>query len=229
MTGDLVFIRSAGDVSVNVAPSDPAPDRDAIFWQSIENSDDPRMFQAYLDQFPEGTFRALAELRLATLSGETPTIREPVPDPGEVTTPADQAIGSPGAICDDLSGTWNNQATGDAVCVPPRLALIATGTDTYSVEGKACGITLRGNAVRSDQVLEFSWKMAPCSGVTNYTLGEDCRSARGPIKIRESLLCKDLGNEGIISFHGRETESRQAADALEDAPANNPARGSDSK
>jgi adenylate cyclase len=35
------------------------------FWQSVEASNDPREYQAYLDQFPEGAFVALAEARLA--------------------------------------------------------------------------------------------------------------------------------------------------------------------
>jgi class 3 adenylate cyclase len=34
------------------------------FWQSVEGSDDPQEYQAYLDQFPEGAFVALAEARL---------------------------------------------------------------------------------------------------------------------------------------------------------------------
>ena len=31
------------------------------FWQSVEASDDPKEYQAYLEQFPEGAFAALAE------------------------------------------------------------------------------------------------------------------------------------------------------------------------
>ena len=37
------------------------------FWQSVEASDDPKEYQAYLEQFPEGAFVALAEARAGRL------------------------------------------------------------------------------------------------------------------------------------------------------------------
>ena len=40
---------------------------DTVFWQSITNSTDPADFEAYLRQFPQGVFRALAQNRLAAL------------------------------------------------------------------------------------------------------------------------------------------------------------------
>ena len=40
------------------------------FWQSIVNSNDPAVFEAYLAQFPEGSFSSLARLRLKTLRGQ---------------------------------------------------------------------------------------------------------------------------------------------------------------
>ena len=39
-----------------------------VFWQSIANSTDPADFEAYLAQFPNGVFRALARNRLSALS-----------------------------------------------------------------------------------------------------------------------------------------------------------------
>ena len=38
-----------------------------MFWQSIADSVNPAMFEAYLAQFPNGVFRLLAEARLAEL------------------------------------------------------------------------------------------------------------------------------------------------------------------
>ena len=40
---------------------------EGLFWQSIMNSTSPADFEAYLRQFPNGVFRALAENRLAAL------------------------------------------------------------------------------------------------------------------------------------------------------------------
>ncbi|MET0427980.1 MAG: adenylate/guanylate cyclase domain-containing protein [Microvirga sp.] len=55
-----------------VPPERPAaePDVSAVelaFWDSVKTSDNPAMLQAYLDKFPDGTFGALAEIRLVEL------------------------------------------------------------------------------------------------------------------------------------------------------------------
>ena len=50
-----------------------------MFWQSIANSTNPAEFEAYLPQFPNGVFRALAEARLAALRGSA---RAPSTDSG---------------------------------------------------------------------------------------------------------------------------------------------------
>lgn len=42
---------------------------EVVFWQSIVNSTNPAEFEAYLEQFPNGVFRTLAEARLAALRG----------------------------------------------------------------------------------------------------------------------------------------------------------------
>ena len=46
-------------------PPAATPEQENIFWQSILNSTNPAEFEAYLHQFPNGVFRALAEARLA--------------------------------------------------------------------------------------------------------------------------------------------------------------------
>jgi len=66
LTGDLVV-----NVTVNVttaAVSAPAPDREGQFWMSIKDGTDPAAFEAYLKQYPQGTFAALARQRLASVS-----------------------------------------------------------------------------------------------------------------------------------------------------------------
>ena len=60
-----------------------------LFWQSIMNSTNPADFEAYLEQFPNGVFRRLAENRLtalreqpaATPSGDAPRVGSPT-NPG---------------------------------------------------------------------------------------------------------------------------------------------------
>ncbi len=52
---------------------DPTADREIelAFWESVRASDNFESMQAYLDKYPEGEFRALAEIRLKELA-ETP-------------------------------------------------------------------------------------------------------------------------------------------------------------
>ena len=74
LTGDLVV-----NVNVNVnltSPATQAPgaDREALFWTSIKDGTDPAAFDAYLKQFPAGTFAALARQRLASLAASPPAL-----------------------------------------------------------------------------------------------------------------------------------------------------------
>ena len=67
--GDFVFALAGA------APSPPSPtarpaagaDKEALFWASIEDSDDAAAFEEFLKQFPAGTFAGLARLRLKRL------------------------------------------------------------------------------------------------------------------------------------------------------------------
>jgi hypothetical protein len=74
LTGDLVV-----NVTVNVttaalpAPA-PTADREALFWSSIKDGNDPAGFEAYLKQYPAGTFAALARQRLAGLTARPPAL-----------------------------------------------------------------------------------------------------------------------------------------------------------
>ena len=49
------------------SPPAATAELEGLFWQSIMNSTNPADFEAYLQQFPNGVFRALAQNRLVTL------------------------------------------------------------------------------------------------------------------------------------------------------------------
>ena len=53
------------------APTEALMEQDTLFWQSIRESSNPEDFEAYLSQFPAGTFRVLAQTRLAALRNAT--------------------------------------------------------------------------------------------------------------------------------------------------------------
>ena len=66
-----------GSTSMTPARS-PDPNIEVAFWNSVKDSADPEMFLAYLDKYPNGEFRSLAEIRargaempsgLASISG----------------------------------------------------------------------------------------------------------------------------------------------------------------
>ena len=73
------------------AAQQPAPaasaELEGLFWQTIMNSANPADFEAYLAQFPNGVFRALAENRLAA----------PRAPSGDPPTPADRPAGGVGS------------------------------------------------------------------------------------------------------------------------------------
>src|SRR2546426_5557584 len=73
LTGDLVVNVTANVTTAAVSgPTAPAPaqapDRESLFWMSIKDGTDPAAFEAYLKQYPQGTFAALARQRLASVS-----------------------------------------------------------------------------------------------------------------------------------------------------------------
>jgi hypothetical protein len=53
-------------------PTPPDPELVAVelaFWDTVKDSDNPAMYEAYLEQYPEGAFAALAKVRLSELRG----------------------------------------------------------------------------------------------------------------------------------------------------------------
>ncbi|WP_448952250.1 hypothetical protein [Labrys neptuniae] len=78
-------------VSGLVQMAQAGPSAEDIFWQSVQNSTDPAMFQAYLDQVANGTFKGvykpLADIKLKALRGSVP------PNPNDAaTTPSPPAV-----------------------------------------------------------------------------------------------------------------------------------------
>ena len=47
-----------------------AADKELLFWESVKDSEHAADFEAYLEQFPDGTYEALARNRLARLTGK---------------------------------------------------------------------------------------------------------------------------------------------------------------
>ena len=58
---------AAAPVQPAAAPAAATAEQETVFWQSIANSTNASEFEAYLSQFPNGVFSALARARLAAL------------------------------------------------------------------------------------------------------------------------------------------------------------------
>ena len=64
---NVVCLADAGSGNASAAPLAATAEQETVFWQSIVDSTNPAMFEAYLAQFSNGVFRALAEARLVEL------------------------------------------------------------------------------------------------------------------------------------------------------------------
>ena len=89
-TAALRSVGVSNPAALTVAPaaSSGSAVSDNLFWQSIMNSTNAADFGAYLQQFPNGIFVALARNRLAALGA-------PASDSGAVTGPRSGGAGSP--------------------------------------------------------------------------------------------------------------------------------------
>ena len=108
--GDFYF---TGASAPPATATSSATDRDALFWSSVKDSRDPAQIQAYLDQFPQGTFAGLARVVLDTLkkpqTAALPAQPAPAPPPPAAVpptaaSPSQVAVAAPAP--GDLSGSW---------------------------------------------------------------------------------------------------------------------------
>jgi len=67
LTGDFVF-NAADGAPGGMVPSITRSGGEVLFWDSVKDSRDPRAYEEYLNQYPDGTFAGLARLRIETLS-----------------------------------------------------------------------------------------------------------------------------------------------------------------
>lgn len=66
LTGGDFYFKEGPRTQATAATPVPsvAVDKEAMFWQSIQDSDNPALYQAYLDQYPKGSFAALAKAKI---------------------------------------------------------------------------------------------------------------------------------------------------------------------
>ena len=83
------------------AAADPA---EIAFWQSVQDSKDPREYQLYLDVYPNGAFAALAQSRLSPAAAPGGLQPIPLPATGQQTAGAAAVPGPAPSPDPDPSG-----------------------------------------------------------------------------------------------------------------------------
>jgi len=98
LTGDFFFRGGEGAQAAAPALAQPASDPAAIelaYWDGVKESRDAEAFKAYLDQYPDGRFAALARVRVRELSS------------GQAATTGAAALRT--AEMDVIEGAWEYQ------------------------------------------------------------------------------------------------------------------------
>ena len=130
----LVVLAAPTVLAQNTTPAEIS------FWESVRDSKNPAELQAYLDQFPNGTFAALARTRLAALqkpaARASPPSIAPTPVAGEKRTPQAGDTWTYRLSYPRLRGQWGQPRR------PPALHAVTLNTigsdridDTLSVDG----------------------------------------------------------------------------------------------
>ncbi|MGF7175223.1 caspase family protein [Azospirillum doebereinerae] len=78
--GRFYFLGPTTVVAQAPVPAPVGADKEALFWDSIKTSTNRGLFEAYLKQFPQGTFAAIAEAKVAEL-GKDAAAPAPASDP----------------------------------------------------------------------------------------------------------------------------------------------------
>ena len=130
------------------AQETPSADREVVFWNSIEDSEDRRDFDAYLAQFPEGTFAGLARVRRDRLNELMETAVAALP-------PAE----TPGFAIEDLDAAYIALRTANLRSGPGtehgKVGLVQRDT-LLQVTGRAKGKKWLRITYRGDQAFIFA-------------------------------------------------------------------------
>ena len=198
LVGDFVFntapiAKLTPAIANQTQAAYPRPEKEMLFWQSIENSQDQADFKDYLDQYPSGTFSGIASRRIALLD---------TPD-------------SPG--CDDLTGRWYASLVDAEENSCRDTFTVRHGKKSeYDIDYAVCGAldsvtNIRGKGTFVDNTLNFSWRSMPCSGTTEYELDNQCRTGTGRVVKRGGLpgVCNLFVNKNLVVNVEREESTTQ--------------------
>lgn len=96
------------------------------FWQSVAGSDDPAVYDAYLQQYPAGTFAGLARAKLATLRKALSLPAPVAPMPAPVVAPAAATAAITPAVATVISPPPAAAPPSSPLLAEPSPAVVAT-------------------------------------------------------------------------------------------------------
>ncbi|MCW5732230.1 MAG: caspase family protein [Alphaproteobacteria bacterium] len=115
LVGDFYFTPGQAASAPALPAPAPAADPELVFWQSVQDSQNPAELRAYMSQYPQGRFVTLAQVRLRALTQEA----------GPPAGPAAMRVGK--AIDQAESGATGRPQIASLPPPPPSLGAAATG------------------------------------------------------------------------------------------------------
>jgi hypothetical protein len=130
LTGDFYF-QAALPMAATPAPATAtnlAPDREAMFWDSVKGSSDPAEFKAYLDAFPNGTFAPLATARIRSIENS----RQQASAAPRISAPAPAAASAPQqTAARSANGSDFSKFSGQLTARVPAGVLVSSSPFTF--------------------------------------------------------------------------------------------------
>ena len=176
----VAALRSAASgpaASVPPAAVQPPPataEQETVFWQSIANSTNPAEFEAYLAQFPNGVFRALAEARLSALRGSVP---------GSAAT-GGRVSGAPGA--DSRRAAVGDSRTGPSFRIGPTCAGQPAGAACWMAISGRSGCYVWNHGLEPGATVTWTGEcaggMAQGTGTLTWTVSEGIQTDTGRLQ-----------------------------------------------
>jgi Caspase domain len=121
LLGDFYFDpKTTGERVIRaINGASPQVDLDALFWESVRNSKNPKDFSAYLLKFPQGVFAEIARNRLAELNALPPAPAGAPANPGLVNALATLAKSLDQKIRDDAAAGYQAGKPHKAIAANP--------------------------------------------------------------------------------------------------------------
>ena len=179
-----------------------------LFWESVKDSGDPAEIQTYLDQYPSGTFAALARARLKRLGGTASPVSPDVGSVSDAGTPGETRADTPSGLAEQQTALEPKATEAELGLQRDHRRLIQSGLALLGFDpGPADGVF--GQRTRA-AIRE--WQASSGKAATGY-LDEDAAKTlarRGIEAARESA-------EAPSTSEQREGSKRAAMDTLAEA------------